>query len=64
MTGINLHRFRDKAGISISGQPGGTLYLDKKGARKLAKLAAALARDLERRGFQESTFNPQSVEGD
>lgn len=58
--GVALHRFRDCAAIATTGRAG-TVYLDAKGARQLARAAAALARDLERRDFQESTFQPQDV---
>lgn len=63
MSAIHLHRFRDAAGLAITGTEGGQLYLDAKAARALAKAAAALARDLERRDFQESTFPAQEIGG-
>ena len=64
MSGVYLHRFRDRAAIATTGKEGGgTLYLDAKAARELARAAAALARDLERRDFQESTFPPVTIGG-
>jgi hypothetical protein len=60
---IHLHRFRDRAAVAVS--PGaGTLYLDAKAARALAREAARLARSLERETFQESAFGAVEIDGE
>lgn len=64
MANVTLHRFRDRAAIALTGQAGETVYLDAKAARQLARAAAALARDLERRDFQESTFQFATIGAD
>jgi len=61
--GIALHRFRDKAGLAITGAEGPTLYLDSLAVRELARAAATLAADLERRAFQDSAFRPVTIRG-
>lgn len=57
---LHLHRFRDCAGIAVLGSFG-TVYLDAKGARELARAAARLARSLERETFQQHTFNTMQI---
>ncbi len=64
MTGpkVTLHRFRDRAAVAITGTGGGTVYLDAKAARALAREAARLARSLERETFAESSFAGAEIE--
>lgn len=59
---ISLHRHFDRAAVSILNHDG-TLYLDAKAARQLAKDAARLARSLEREKFAAHTFRAEPLEG-
>lgn len=52
---VSLHRFRDCAALAILNSDG-TVYLDAKGARQLARDMARLARSLEREKFTAHTF--------
>lgn len=60
---VTLHRFRDRAGLAIVGQDGGTLYLDAAGVEALRNACAALLDDLSARTFTDSTFETVEIEG-
>lgn len=60
---VTLHRFRDRAGLAIVGQDGGTLYLDAAGVEALRIACAALVDDLTARTFTDSTFDTIEIQG-
>lgn len=57
---VSLHRHGDAAALSILGTEG-TVYLDAKAARQLARDVARLARSIERERFTESNFQADSL---
>jgi hypothetical protein len=61
MKAINIHRFGDKAALAILGQDGGTVYMDAKAARKVARQLYICARSIERESFIASSVVLQSV---
>ena len=58
---VSLHRFHDCAAIAITGTGGGTVYLDSKAARQLARDMARLCRSIERERFRDSAYRQDSV---
>lgn len=60
MARVSLHRHGDAAAVSILGASG-TVYLDAKGARQLARDAARLARSIERERFTDSAYGSASL---
>lgn len=52
---VSLHRFRDCAAVAVLNSQG-TVYLDAKGARQLARDMARLARSIEKESFVDSEF--------
>lgn len=57
---VSLHRFGRCAGLSVL-NASGTVYLDAKAARALAREMARLARSLERESFTSHTFKGEGV---
>lgn len=57
---VALHRFGDCGALSILKAPG-TVYLDAKAARQLARDMARLSRSLERESYLAHTFKADSV---
>lgn len=55
---VTLHRFRDTAALAVMGAAG-TVYLDAKAARAMARDLARLARSLEREAFAASSFRSE-----
>jgi hypothetical protein len=59
---VSLHRFRDCGALSVLNNPdGGSVYLDKRAARQLARDLARLARSLEREAFTASAYRMESI---
>jgi hypothetical protein len=61
---LSIHRFRDRAGIAITGQGGGTLYLDAAAVAELTAAASALFYDMSGKTFAESEFETVEIEGE
>lgn len=55
---VALHRFGDCAGLSILKAPG-TVYLNAKAARAMARDLARLARSIEREAFGDSSYQSE-----
>lgn len=55
---VVLHRFHDCAALSVLNAPG-TVYLDAKAARAMARDMARLARSIEKEKFGESSFSSE-----
>lgn len=62
MARVHLHRFRDCAGLSITGASG-TVYLDAATTRRVARDFMRLARSLERESFTESEYRAAPAPG-
>lgn len=61
MKNAHIHRFRDKAAISLPGK-GGTVYLTEKEARAIAKALNACARNIKEQPlFSLSSFGASTV---
>jgi hypothetical protein len=57
---VSLHRFGDCAALAILNAPG-TVYLDARAARQLARDCARLARSLESEPFQLSEYKAEPL---
>lgn len=57
---VSLHRFGDCGALAVIGSAG-TVYLDARATRALARQLARLARSLEREAFTAHTFKGEGV---
>lgn len=57
---VSLHRFGDCGALAVIGSQG-TVYLDAKATRAMARQLARLARSLERESFTSHTFRAEGV---
>lgn len=58
---VSLHRFHNHGALAVLNTGGGTVYLDAKATRQLARDTARLARSLERELFRDSEYRQESI---